>query len=94
MTARRDTESTPMKNRTTVERRSECELVVTRAFDAPARLVFEAWTRPELLEQWWVPKSMGMCLLSVEADVRTGGRYRFVFRHEASTMESSGRTSR
>ena len=90
MVTRTDTESTPMRNRTTVERRSERDLVVTRAFDAPARLVFEAWTRPELLKQWWVPRSMGMCLLSVEADVRTGGRYRFVFRHEASTMEFFG----
>jgi uncharacterized protein YndB with AHSA1/START domain len=68
-----------MKNRTTVERKSEREIVVTRTFDGPARLVFEAWTRPELLERWWVPKSMGMSLLSCEMDVRVGGSYRFVF---------------
>jgi len=80
-----------MKNRTTVERKSERELVVTRTFDAPARLVFEAWTRPELLKQWWVPKSMGMSLLSLDADVRTGGRYRLVFRHNDSTMEFFGK---
>ena len=68
-----------MKNNTTVERTSEREFSVTRTFDAPARLVFEAWTKPELLEKWWAPKSMGMALLSVEADVRVGGTYRIVF---------------
>lgn len=90
MVGKRDIEPTLTKHHTTVERMSERELVVTRTFNAPARLVFEAWTRPELLEQWWVPKSMGMSLLSLEADVRTGGRYRLVFRHEASTMEFFG----
>ena len=65
--------------RTTVERRSERELVVTRSFDAPARLVFAAWTRPELLMRWWAPRSTGIALLSCEADVRVGGGYRFAF---------------
>jgi uncharacterized protein YndB with AHSA1/START domain len=68
-----------MKNRTTVERKSERELVTTRTFNGPARIVFEAWTRPELFKRWWVPKSMGMSLLSCEMDVRVGGRYRLVF---------------
>ena len=66
-------------NRTTVERKSDREVVVTRTFDAPACLVFEAWTKPELFEQWWVPRSMGMTLRSCELDVRTGGKYRLVF---------------
>ena len=66
-------------NRTTVQRKSDREVVVTRTFDAPARLVFEAWTKPELFEQWWVPRSMGMTLRSCELDVRTGGKYRLVF---------------
>jgi len=65
--------------RTTVERKSDREVVVTRTFDAPARLVFEAWTKPELFEQWWVPRSMGMTLRSCELDVRAGGKYRLVF---------------
>jgi uncharacterized protein YndB with AHSA1/START domain len=69
----------PVKDRTTVQRKSDRELVVTRTFDAPARLVFEAWSRPELFKQWWVPKSMGMMLRSCEMDVRTGGRYRLNF---------------
>jgi len=66
-------------NRTTVERTSDREVVVTRTFDAPARLVFETWTKPELFKEWWVPRSMGMTLRSCELDVRTGGKYRLVF---------------
>jgi uncharacterized protein YndB with AHSA1/START domain len=84
MDARRESEATSMKNRTTVERKSERELVVTRMFNGPARIVFEAWTKPELFKQWWVPKSMGMFLRSCEMDVRVGGRYRLVFGHDAS----------
>ncbi len=68
-----------MKNRTAVERKSERELIVTRTFDAPARIVFKAWTQPDLFKRWWVPKSMGMSLLSCEMDVRVGGGYRLVF---------------
>ena len=79
MDARRESEPTPVKNPTMVERKSEREFVVTRTFDGPARLVYEAWTKPELLKQWWAPKSMGMSLVSCEADVRVGGGYRFVF---------------
>ena len=84
MDARRESESDPMKNRTTVERKSERELVVTRTFNGPARIVFEAWTKPELLKRWWAPKSFGVSFLSCEADVRAGGTYRFVFGHPAS----------
>jgi uncharacterized protein YndB with AHSA1/START domain len=81
-----------MQNRTTVERKSERELVITRTVNGPARLVFEAWTRPELLKQWWVPKSFGVSLLSCEADVRVGGRYRLVFGvGAAEPMEFFGR---
>ncbi|HWW60722.1 MAG TPA: SRPBCC domain-containing protein, partial [Thermoanaerobaculia bacterium] len=87
MDARRESEATPLKNRTTVERKSDRELVVTRTFNAPARIVFEAWTTPELFKQWWVPKSMGMFLRSCEMDVRVGGRYRLVFGHDASNSD-------
>jgi uncharacterized protein YndB with AHSA1/START domain len=73
-----------MKNRTTVERVSERELVVRRTFNGPARIVFEAWTKPELFKQWWAPRSMGMFLRSCEMDVRVGGRYRLEFGHDAS----------
>ena len=80
----RDREPTSMRNRTTVERKSERELVVTRTFNAPARIIFEAWTTPELFKRWWAPKSMGVPLLSCEMDVRVGGRYRLEFGHDAS----------
>jgi uncharacterized protein YndB with AHSA1/START domain len=76
-----------MSHRTTVERKSEREVVVTRTFDAPARIVFEAWTTPELFKQWWAPKSMGMVLRSCEMDVRAGGTYRLVFGHDPSSSD-------
>src|SRR5215510_912752 len=87
----RESEPAPMKNPTTVERKSERELVVTRTVNGPARIVYEAWTKPELLRRWWLPKSCGSSLLSCELDVRAGGRYRLVFSYEASTMEFFGR---
>ena len=93
MDTTRTSEPTPLKtNSTTVERTSEREFAVTRTFDAPARLVFDAWTKPELLELWWAPKSIGIPLLSCEADVRVGGTYRFVFGHDGSeTMAFFGK---
>src|ERR1700729_1111251 len=90
MDVRRESEATPTKKRTEVERKSERELVVTRTINAPARLVFEAWTKAELFRRWWVPKSFGVTLLSCEMDVRVGGQYRLVFPHEDSTMEFFG----
>jgi len=71
-------------NGTTVERKSDRELVVTRTFNAPARIVYEAWTKPELFKRWWTPKSSGVTMLSCEMDVRVGGTYRLVFRHPSS----------
>lgn len=82
MDARREGE--PAKNLTTTERRSERELVVARTVNGPARLVYEAWTKPELLKRWWAPKTFGVTFLSCEAEVRVGGTYRFVFGHPAS----------
>jgi uncharacterized protein YndB with AHSA1/START domain len=87
MHARKESEPTSAKNRTTIERKSERELVVTRTFNAPARIVFEAWTRPDLFMRWWAPKSMGMFLRSCEMDVRAGGRYRLAFGHDASNPD-------
>ncbi|HUM11295.1 MAG TPA: SRPBCC family protein [Myxococcaceae bacterium] len=78
------TEQARPERRTEAERSSERELVVTRTFRFPPRLVFEAWTRPELFQRWWVPKSLGITLLSCEMDVRVGGKYRLVFRHPAA----------
>jgi len=84
MDARRESEPIAAKNLTTTERTSERELVVTRTVNGPVRLVFEAWTKPELLQRWWAPKSFGISFLSCEVDARTGGTYRFVFGHPAS----------
>jgi len=88
--AKRESEPSTMKNLTTVERKSEREIVVSRTFNGPARIVFEAWTKPELFRQWWVPKSVGMSLLSCEMDVRVGGRYRLEFAHGDSQMAFFG----
>ncbi|HKR64727.1 MAG TPA: SRPBCC family protein [Thermoanaerobaculia bacterium] len=74
-----------------MERKSERELVVTRTVNAPARIVYEAWTNPELFKQWWVPKSFGLTLLSCDLDVRVGGQYRLVFRHGDSDMPFFGK---
>lgn len=81
MDTSKESQTTPMQNRTTMERKSDRELVATRSFNAPARIVFQAWTTPELFQRWWVPKSFGLTLLSYEADVRVGGHYRLVFSH-------------
>ncbi len=80
-----------MNDDTTVQRKSEREVVITRTFNAPARLVFEAWTKPELMRRWWLPKSAGLTLLSCEMDVRVGGTYRFVFAAEPQPMAFFGR---
>ncbi len=92
MGARSDGQAPAPKNPTTVERKSDREIVVTRTINGPARLVFEAWTRPELFKQWWVPKSAGLFLRSCELDVRVGGTYRLVFGQDPSrTMAFFGR---
>lgn len=69
------------KHITTTDRHGDREVVITRTFDAPARIVFEAWTTPELLMRWWTPESFGITFISCEADVRTGGTYKFVMGH-------------
>ena len=84
MEAGRSSEASSMKNRMSVERKSERELLVTRTINAPPRLVFQAWTKAELFQRWWVPKSLGLTLLSCELDVRVGGVYRLVFSHPAA----------
>src|SRR6195952_2817327 len=84
MDARSESEAAAMKNPTTVERKSGRELVVMRTINGPARIVFEAWTKPELFVRWWVPKSSGVSLLSWEMDIRVGGKYRLEFAHPGS----------
>jgi uncharacterized protein YndB with AHSA1/START domain len=86
MDERRESEPTAMKNHTKAERKSERELVVTRTSRAPARIVFDAWTKPELFQRWWTPKSFGISMVSCAMDVRAGGGYRleFAFGNDAS----------
>jgi uncharacterized protein YndB with AHSA1/START domain len=83
MGAGSNSQASGMKNRMSMERKSERELVVTRTINAPPHMVFEAWTQAEQFQRWWVPKSFGLTLLSCELDVRAGGTYRLVFRHPA-----------
>ena len=74
----------PGKNRTTMERKSDRELVVTRTFNGPVHIVFQAWAKPELFQRWWAPKSFGLTILSCEMDIRTGGTYRLEMGHPSS----------
>ena len=91
MDARRESEHAPMKNNTTAERKSDREFVVTRTVNGPARLVYEAWTRPDLFKRWWAPKSFGLTILSCEMDVRVGGGYRLVFAADPEPMAFFGK---
>ena len=75
------------RNETTVERTSDRELVVTRMFNGPAHIVFDAWTRPELLKRWWAPKSFGVSLFECESDLRVGGTYRYAFGRDPKKPE-------
>lgn len=90
MDEREEAEASLVKNPTTVVRKSDVEVVVTRTVNGTAHLVFEAWTKAELFKRWWVPKSYGLNLLSCEMDVRVGGQYRLAFQHEGATMEFFG----
>src|SRR5689334_15983123 len=84
MDAKNRSELSPTKNRAHVERKSDREIVITRTIDGPARIVFDAWAKPELFRRWWVPKSFGISVVSWDADVRAGGKYRLVFSHAQS----------
>jgi len=91
MDGRKESKAAPVKNLTTAERTSDRELVVTRTINAPARIVFEAWTNPEHFKRWWAPKSFGLTILSCEMDVRVGGGYKLVFAAEPEPMAFFGK---
>jgi uncharacterized protein YndB with AHSA1/START domain len=78
-------------NRTSVERKGDRELVVTRTFDAPPRIVFKVWSDPDLFREWWVPKGAPMKLVGCDMDVRTGGKYRLEFEAGGQTMAFYGK---
>jgi uncharacterized protein YndB with AHSA1/START domain len=84
MDAAKGNEPAKVTNPTSVERQSDREIVVTRTFNGPARLVFQAWTQADLFRRWWIPKSFPITLLSCEVDARVGGKYRLVMRHPAN----------
>jgi uncharacterized protein YndB with AHSA1/START domain len=67
-------------DQTSMELRGDREIVIERAFNGPARIVFDAWTRPELVRRWWAPKTRRVSVVDCEADVRAGGYYRYVLR--------------
>ncbi|WP_343685065.1 SRPBCC family protein [Asticcacaulis sp.] len=69
-----------MLNPTTLELVGDREIVIHRRFAAPARIVFEAYTRADLVARWWAPNALGVEIVSTEADVRKGGRFRYVIR--------------
>jgi len=75
-----------VESRTKMERTSDRELRIERSFEAPARIVFDAWTRAELVSRWWAPSALGVEIRSCEADVRVGGRYRYVLQARAATV--------
>jgi uncharacterized protein YndB with AHSA1/START domain len=70
-----------MKNETSLALEGDLDIVIARTFNGPARIVFEAWTRPDLVARWWAPRSLGVAIVSCDADVRAGGYYRYVIRH-------------
>jgi uncharacterized protein YndB with AHSA1/START domain len=78
MRERKSTESAPM-NQTTMQLEADREIIISRTFDGPARIVFDAWTKPELVKRWWAPKGRAT-IVSVDADVRVGGKYRYVLK--------------
>ncbi len=85
------TEATQAENQATMERTSDREMVVTRIVNGPPDLVFDAWTKPELFQRWWVPKSMPMTLVGCEMDARAGGGYKLTMEFDGSTMDFYGR---
>jgi uncharacterized protein YndB with AHSA1/START domain len=88
MNDRQDNGAAGVKGDTVIKRVSDTEIAVTRTFDAPARIVFEAWSKAELFARWWAPASMGMALRACEMDVRTGGTYRLEFGNDAENSFS------
>lgn len=82
MPAKGKGETAPM-NQTTLELKGDREILITRTFNGPAHIVFEAWTRPEFVRRWWAPKSHKVSVVSCDAEVQVGGRYRYVLRLES-----------
>lgn len=79
------------KGQMTIELAGDLEIIFRRTFNGPARIVFDAWTKPELVRRWWAPAGLGVSMVSCEADVRVGGAYRYVIKaHGSPEMAFSG----
>jgi uncharacterized protein YndB with AHSA1/START domain len=76
MPGKHDNDPNSVDASTEVKRKSDRELIVTRTFHAPARIVFQAWSNPELFQRWWIPTTFGMRIVACEMEVRAGGSYR------------------
>lgn len=79
-----------MRELTTLRLEGDREIVIERTFNAPARIVFDAWSQPELVERWWAPRSRGVAVVQIVATVRTGGSYRYVLSHRDRQFAFSG----
>ena len=77
-------------NQTTMTLKGDREIVIERTFNGPPHIVFDAWTRPELVARWWAPKERGVSVVRCDADVRVGGRYRYHLRHKHGEFAFSG----
>lgn len=86
-----DTEHEPdMTNQTTMDLVGDRDIVIARTFHGPARIVFDAWTKPEYVRRWWAPASLGVSMASCDADVRAGGSYRYVLQTPQGRITFSG----
>jgi uncharacterized protein YndB with AHSA1/START domain len=93
MLAQKESEAAAM-NQTSMELKGDREIVIARTFNGPARIVFDAWTRPELVRRWWAPKSHRVSVVACDADIRVGGGYRYLLRLDTGNeFAFSGRYS-
>jgi len=75
-----------MTSETSIELRGDREILMTRVFEAPRALVFQAHSEPEHVRQWWGPR--GATVIHCELDFRVGGRWRFVLRNQHGAEEA------
>jgi uncharacterized protein YndB with AHSA1/START domain len=73
-------------NETDMRLQGDREIIISRTFNAPARIVFDAVTKPELMKRWWAPKSHGVTLVQCDIDLRVGGTYRYVMQQGSGPL--------
>jgi uncharacterized protein YndB with AHSA1/START domain len=72
----------------TLELAGDREIVMKRSFAAPARFVFDAWTKADLVAKWWAPEKCGVAMVACEADVRPGGKWKYTLRNPDAEVVS------